>query len=136
MLTNRFTRKGTAARMAYAIALFAAAGIFTATISAAPASATSQMTRFWSGDLTERHSLELAAFKPAFKPAGKRAPVTASQMTRYWSGQLTDRRQLRQSLALAESIAIHTGEEIFAPQAVAQAIESGPDFWGDTKARR
>ncbi len=132
MLTNRFTRKGTAARMAYAIALFAAAGIFTATISAAPASATSQMTRFWSGDLTERHSLELAAFKPA----GKRTPVTASQMTRYWSGQLTDRRQLRQSLALAESIAIHTDGASLAPLAVAQAIESGPDFWGGAQARR
>jgi hypothetical protein len=129
MFKNGITAKRTAAGMASAVALFAAAGILTATIAAAPASATSQMTRFWSGDLTKRHSVEMTVFKPA----GTRAAVTGSQLTRYWSGQLTDRRQLRQNLALAESLAIHTG---VTPTIEARAVESGPDFWGDTKARR
>lgn len=129
MFKTQTTRKGTAARMVSAVVLFAAAGIVGATIAAAPASATSQLARYWAGELVERQSVEMAAFEPAVA----RYPKTGSQLTRYWSGQLTDRRQVLQNLALAESLAIHTGGT---PTVEARAIESGPYFWGGTKARR
>lgn len=130
MFKNGITGKRTAARTASAVALLAAAGILTAAVAAAPASAMSQLTRYWAGELVERHSVEMTAFESA----ATRAPVTGSQLTRYWSGQLTDRRQVLQNLALAESLAIHTGDDGGTPTIV--AVESHPKFWADPLARR